>query len=102
MIRVVYTLSADRITYLKVEGHADHGPYGHDLVCSAVSALTVGGLNNLQQANNYQLTVREGYVEVIEKQTSGAHDPIVLETILTGLRSIEESYPAHIEIERKE
>jgi len=102
MIRVVYQLTADRVTYLQVEGHAGHGPYGHDLVCSAVSALTVGGLNNLHQPNNYLLTVRDGYLEVNQQQPGDDHDAIVLETILTGLRSVEQTYPAHIKIERKE
>ena len=38
MIHVTYYRQHNRVT---VEGHAGSGPEGHDLVCSAVSALTL-------------------------------------------------------------
>jgi uncharacterized protein YsxB (DUF464 family) len=38
MIQVTYYRQYNRVT---VEGHAGSGPEGHDLVCAAVSALTL-------------------------------------------------------------
>jgi uncharacterized protein YsxB (DUF464 family) len=36
------------IRELLLTGHADSGPYGQDLVCAAVSAVTIGTLNAIQ------------------------------------------------------
>ena len=45
MIRVRY--SPERL-WLSVEGHARSGPFGQDLVCAAVSALTLTLWENLR------------------------------------------------------
>ena len=44
MIHVTYYRQHNRVT---VEGHAGSGPEGHDLVCSAVSALTLTLVGNV-------------------------------------------------------
>lgn len=44
MIHVTYYRQHNRVT---VEGHAGSGPEGHDLVCSAVSALTLTLAGNI-------------------------------------------------------
>ncbi len=42
MIRAQFTLDSNqRITSFKMTGHADSGPYGQDIVCAAVSALSI-------------------------------------------------------------
>lgn len=45
MIRVIYHRQHNRVT---VEGHAGSGPEGHDLVCSAVSALALTLAGNVK------------------------------------------------------
>ena len=44
MIHVTYYRQHNRVT---VEGHAGSGPEGHDLVCSAVSALALTLVGNV-------------------------------------------------------
>ena len=39
--------NADRIIGFKLTGHADSSPYGSDIVCSAVSALSISTVNGL-------------------------------------------------------
>ncbi|MGI6714313.1 MAG: ribosomal-processing cysteine protease Prp [Bacilli bacterium] len=101
MIKVTYQ-DQPHITFLRVEGHADSAPHGKDLVCAAVSAVVIGGLNALTFPKNYALSIQEGEVVVREIKESCQHDQIVLRTILTGLQTIEKDYPQFIQIQRKD
>ena len=47
MIKIVLTYKDNKIDALEIKGHANSAEYGKDLVCAAVSAISVGGLNAL-------------------------------------------------------
>ncbi|MGX7348591.1 ribosomal-processing cysteine protease Prp [Aerococcus vaginalis] len=49
MIVAEFKKSGDDWVCLEVSGHALAGEYGHDIVCSAVSVLTIGLANNLER-----------------------------------------------------
>ena len=90
--------SNNQVNFLEVKGHAGSAPYGKDLVCAAVSALLTGGFNNLKNYKDYELKLDEGYALFKADSQLDAHDEVVIETIICGLKSIHESYPKFIEI----
>lgn len=98
MIKVLIKTDGKSFNSIEIKGHAGSGPCGHDLVCSGVSALTTGCINNLEQPNNFQIEFKEGYVNVTKVNDISEHDEIVLETLITGLKTIEESYKQFIQI----
>lgn len=49
--------SANRIIGFKLTGHADSAPYGSDIVCSAVSALSISTVNGLSSVASLTPTV---------------------------------------------
>ncbi len=83
---------------LEVKGHANSAPHGEDLVCSAVSAVVIGGLNNLANPKDFQIEIKEGYVSIKALKEIITHDEVVLETIITSLKCIEEDYPSYMKI----
>lgn len=97
MIKVIIKYLDNKFKYLNVSGHAQSAPKGKDLVCAGVSAIVVGGLNNLNHSD-YDITVTEGYVELTSKNEITSHDEIVIQTMLTQLETIAESYPKNIKI----
>lgn len=97
MIRVLIKYVNNNLELLKIKGHAESDKYGHDLVCAGVSALVSAGLNNLDGIKKYDVIYEEGDVEIKLKDIS-EHDKIVLETVIIGLKSIEESYPKNVKI----
>ena len=99
MIKVLIKKSNDRFESLEVKGHAGAGPEGHDIVCAGVSAVTVGGLNNLERPDDFQIEISEGYVYAKALKDVTLHDQVVLETIVTGLLSIQETYGDFIKIQ---
>lgn len=104
MIKVTYSLINEKMTLLEVEGHAYSGEPGKDLVCSAVSAITFGGLNALSQNQEIiQIKVNNsGHVIIKASEEISLKDHIILETMLTQLKTIAHSYPQNIKVTRKD
>ena len=90
--------SNGQVNFLEVKGHANSAPHGEDLVCAGVSAVLTGGFNNLKNHKEYELKLDEGYALFKADAELDAHDEVVIETIICGLKSIHESYPQFIVI----
>lgn len=100
MINVEYIENKANIAYIKISGHANYDDYGKDIVCSAVSAISIGALNALRNIENYAITQKEGLVIIESKNESSYEDNIVLQTMLIQLKTIGQSYPKFIQIVR--
>lgn len=100
MIKVEYIENSSNIEYIKIAGHANYDDYGKDIVCSAVSAISIGALNALKNIENYAITQKEGLIIIENKNKSSYDDNIVLNTMLIQLKTIEQSYPKFIQIVR--
>lgn len=105
MIRVEMRRDAQgRLSGLRCSGHAGAGPEGHDLVCSAVSALTTTAVNALEEILGLDMrpTVSEGLLDFdLPKGISGQQRDtadLVLRTIRRGLQDIQIVYPQFINV----
>ncbi|MFC6322261.1 ribosomal-processing cysteine protease Prp [Companilactobacillus baiquanensis] len=87
-----------------IKGHADSGPYGQDLVCAAVSAVSIGTINNLEKLT------KDSPIVVLDEENGGhlgcrfdkevSHDTaLLLENLYWTLKDIQESYPKNIEVQ---
>ena len=90
--------SNNQVNFLEVTGHANSAPYGKDLICAAVSAVLTGGFNNLVNVNNYEIKLDEGHAYFKSNAPLDAHDEAVIETIICGLNTIQESNPIFVEV----
>lgn len=103
MVKVSIVYRGSGFGSLQIKGHAGSGPYGKDLVCAGVSAVAIGGLNAIQNQDDFEISVEEGDINVSAKAGISEHDEAVIETIIIQLKTIESSYKSAIEIkERKE
>jgi len=99
-VKVLYN-KKHKLIGIEASGHAESGPYGHDLVCAGVSAVITGGLNNIEDLQAFDITLIRGYSKVkpwFENDKITRHDQIVLETIVAQLRTIQESNPKSISV----
>lgn len=101
MIRISFVYKNHKIVSFEVKGHAESAPYGQDLVCAGVSAVTLGGLNALEDEDSYDIQTKEGDVSLFVLKEISRHDEIVLETIEKQLESLALSYPEFVRLERK-
>ena len=104
MIRVTYHRLYNRVT---VEGHAGAGPEGHDLVCSAVSALALTLAGNVaymesQDAVRDAITkLEEGNAEIQCSPYRRYKDSVeqVFRSICVGFELLATKYPQNISYE---
>ncbi|ENH97960.1 hypothetical protein J416_02861 [Gracilibacillus halophilus YIM-C55.5] len=107
MIQVLIERKNHDITAYTVKGHADSGPYGHDLVCAAVSAITFGAANAVSELCEIDLYVDQagdegGYLHIaIPSQVDEAilkKAAWLLEGMLVSLQSVESEYGQFLSI----
>lgn len=89
---------------LTIKGHSGFGQQGEDIVCAGVSAIAytaIGALAELADIKNY--TEKEGYMICkIPEDVKEDLKPcirIILETVVIGLRQIENVYKDYVVIE---
>ena len=99
MIKVLIKKEEKKFVSLEVKGHAKSADQGQDLVCAGVSSVLTGGLNSLENPQDFDIELSEGYCSVVAKNSVSSHDEVVLETIISGLRTLEEDNKAFIKIE---
>ncbi len=100
MIKVTFVSQKEAFVSLTVEGHAQYAKKGEDLVCAGVSAVSIGGLNALENPDAFDIEVTDALITVKARTSISNHDAIVLHTILEQLESIEESYPAYVKVSK--
>ncbi|HAJ70228.1 MAG: ribosomal-processing cysteine protease Prp [Alkalibacterium gilvum] len=107
MIDIQFQSEGSNIMSVTITGHADAGPYGYDIVCSAVSALSIGTVNSLSEIAEIHLDVNSaeesgGYLkftiptDITQKQMETSQ--ILLKSLQLSLNSIEEEYSEYVNI----
>ena len=93
-----------RLTGFKVKGHSNTGRYGEDIVCAAVSAITVTTANALEEVAGINVSHRvwDGFLymrlprRLSKRQKDDAE--IILRTARLGLRQIAGRYSHRVEL----
>lgn len=93
MIRLTSKQSGDLIQ-LTVSGHAGSGPFGHDLVCAAVSALTQSLEGNVEGAES---AARAGLSVILMPYTKT--NKTLYKAYLNSMYSLAKQYPDNVKID---
>ncbi len=103
----IYRKGKDIVKYL-VDGHTGYKDQGEDVICAAVSALSMNALNGLTDVIGIQVgyEVRDGYLECIlpeelsEEERKSAN--VLLEALVLSFENLEEQYGKYITIRKLE
>ncbi|ETA74981.1 ribosomal-processing cysteine protease Prp [Ligilactobacillus equi] len=92
--------TGNRITGFELTGHAGYGIEGEDIVCAAVSVLTISTVNSLEQLAKVELDIDErplegGYLRV-ELKTDNDEAQLLLASLRLGLADIAQQYRKYI------
>ncbi len=104
MVEATFRKSAELILGFDVQGHADSGPHGQDLVCAAVSVLVQTALKSLVEVagiseNALVYTLDEGHVRLeYTEALRSERAQVILESLLCGLRGVEGAYGSFLTI----
>lgn len=107
MIQCEWERSSDGWQAFSCEGHALFAPYGQDIVCAAVSSLTIATINSLDalvgiKTDETVELMDEGLLKVRlpRKMTAQqAHDSqLLLDHLYLALTGIADEYPKQLKI----
>lgn len=109
MIRIEIRRDAEgRIRGFTVAGHADYDVSGKDIVCSAVSAVTIGTVNAAEAllSADMQPLARSGYLQAdvpagLSEDTE-AKLQLLLESMVVMLEGISSSYGKYVKLSEKQ
>ncbi len=92
------------------EGHTGYAEAGIDIVCAAVSALTLTCVNALESVANIQVKVKRrpknAYLQVLLPENLNLeqqHDSqVLLKCLQQGIGDLAEQYPKHVHLSIQE
>ena len=107
MITVDFKRSSGKLVSFQVSGHAGFDEYNRDIVCSAVSALTITILNGITEILKVDAAyeIKEGFSKVtLEKLSVDDIEKcqVLMETMLLGIKSMEIQYGKYITLKMEE
>jgi uncharacterized protein len=102
-------LKREQINSFTLSGHADSGPYGHDLVCAAVSAVSIGSINAIEVLCGVEPKIETrdngGFLKMILPSNIDEHTferiQLIIQTMIVSLETIERDYGQYITISDK-
>ena len=97
MTNITITKSSDD-NYKKIEcrGHAGFADYGKDIVCAAISVLTINTINSIEQLTQDEIVVGQdennGIISIEFKDIPSKEADLLLKSYELGVTSIFEQY----------
>lgn len=109
MIKVTVFRFNQQITAFEISGHADSGPYGYDIVCAGVSAVSFGTVNAVIELCGVEPDIKQGmeggylHVAVPEHIDTALLENVQLlfEGMVVSLQSIADEYSQFMIIQDK-
>lgn len=96
MIQVIVKKQEDRIIGFHIEGHSGYADHGSDIVCAAVSALSLNCVNSIDQFTEDDFSVESdedrGLLDFELTSVLSEQSQLLLRSMLLGIRGIEKSY----------
>lgn len=107
MIKVIFKRKCNYLVSFDINGHAGYDYEGYDIVCSAISALSITISNGITEIVGVkaEISEHEGYLNLDLKDQSQMQVEkcqVLMETMLLGVKNIEDNYRDYIKLEVKE
>ena len=103
---VTATVVKDPSGYVSFEcsGHAGFRRKGKDIVCSAISALTINAANSIMTLTGTKITVDEndGFLSWTFDGKCDEAATLLMDSLVIGLRSVEEEYRNYLTLRVEE
>jgi uncharacterized protein YsxB (DUF464 family) len=101
MIRVEVFETSGRITRFSVSGHAGYAEAGEDIVCAAVSALTLNAVNSCEKLLGIRLSYEDDgdmLVCDVPRTERDSEVQLLLRSMVFGLEQTQTLYPEHVRV----
>jgi hypothetical protein len=106
MIKAIFYRSKGNYKGFTVSGHAGYADAGKDIVCAAVSALTINTVNSVEELtdNRYRVVQdEEGMISFKFDEKSDENGQLLLSSLSLGLTELAKEYgDRHLQVYFKE
>ena len=109
MVRIRFQIETSTGKYkgFSTEGHAEFAEEGEDIVCSAISALTINTVNSIEELTDaaFEINTNQeaGSIRMTLNNTESEKAQLLLESLILGLEQLEKQYGDQIIcVERQE
>ena len=94
MITIRFERHGGKLTCFESKGHALFADEGQDIVCAAVSALSINCANSLEALTEdaFSAEAGNGYLSIRFEEEPSASASLLMESLVLGLKSIEDEY----------
>lgn len=96
MLKATVYRSGSSYRGFEVSGHAGYAEQGEDIICAAVSVLTINAVNSIESlaGDVVEAEERDGYLHCSFPEGLSQAGVLLLESMLLGLRQVAESTEA--------
>jgi uncharacterized protein YsxB (DUF464 family) len=110
MIRILIERNrSGEVSRVLIKGHAGYAEHGKDVVCAAVSGISVGMVNAIEKLTGVQVHAADDHPGKLDCQIPGdVKDPkvlsqirLLLEAMILSLRDVADEAPAFVKITEK-
>ncbi|WP_425380450.1 ribosomal-processing cysteine protease Prp [Spiroplasma endosymbiont of Stenodema calcarata] len=103
MIKIIINKTEQKFIKIEITGHAKTAEYGKDLVCAAITGITTGGLNAIDQIKpeSCEFIINEGLVTITVINNSSDLQ-VILQTMYYQFLTIYQQYQEFISIKEVE
>ena len=94
MIKAAFYTRNGKYMGFSVKGHAEYAEEGHDIICAAVSALTINAVNSLEKLTNDTIITEDGD-GTVNCKVAGSVSPeseLIIKSLSLGLCDIYKEY----------
>lgn len=99
MVQVLLIKKKNKYQKVKISGHANFKKAGKDIVCAAISGITFGTLNALDELFKNDISINIGDNDININVNNWNNDiNIVLKTMKLQLLTVKQQYKNYLEI----
>ena len=104
MITVTIYKHSDQYRGFRCEGHAGYAEEGYDIVCAAVSVLTVNTVNSIETFTEdaFSGEGKDGFISCKLTGDVSKETTLLMDSMVLGLTSIQENYDNYMQLRFKE
>lgn len=86
------------------DGHSGYAEAGSDIVCAAISVLTINTINSIESlaGDKVEASEKDGHLECRFPEKTSEKADLLMDAMVLGLKSVEENYRESLRIEFEE
>lgn len=99
MIKVKVKQDGNYVRFISITGHANYDDYGKDIVCAAVSSISITSVNLALKLDEKKVSYKDekGYLEINILKTNDTINKVFL-NMIDMLKELEKDYKKNIKI----